>query len=97
MEATELTNKTEIDETERWAGPGKGVTLALYFWPLHIWTISGHNLELAVDCLNLEKRNYDLVKINLLSKLKIWRVEKKFSTTTRKKFFFVNSFYEFLW
>ena len=36
MEATELTNKTEIDETERWAGPGKGVTLALYFWPLHI-------------------------------------------------------------
>ena len=36
MEATELTNKTEIDETERWAGPGKGVTLALYFWPQHI-------------------------------------------------------------
>ena len=36
MEATELTNKTEIDETERSAGPGKGVTLALCLWPLHI-------------------------------------------------------------
>ena len=32
------------------------MTLALSFLPLHNCTISGHNLELAVDCQNLEKK-----------------------------------------
>ena len=73
------------------AGPRKAVHGSSNFWPLDVRTICGHKLEVAHHCPIHEKKNYDLAKKFLLSKLKIWRAEKKFSR--HKKNFFLSNFF----